>query len=307
MTRPLLPLLLLPFALAVLPGAIAAAPPAAVAAVGGTYQAALAQAVDDGVLDDAHLFSAEAATAARDRVRQIRKEYHVAVFIDTVSKAPASGWSDANSWNGRKRDDYFHSWAKQRSQELGVEGIHVLICKQPRHVAVVVWPERLEADFGPKECKGVEQMFTRRLVAAPDETLLGALAQVRSGLEAHREPEPPSVALGPLGVFIGGAVGVWLLLGLVRLRLRKPDPFSFTGEPQTVRLTAGLLAGMFGNPAAFWITDRLFPHDTTGSSYEMLVEDVPAAAVPASPEEASPAADADELDPMPEHAELKHE
>ncbi len=306
MTHTRLPLLLVALALAAMPGAVAAAPAAAAAAVGGTYPAALGKMANDGVLDEAQLFSPEATAAVQKQIRQIRTDYHIAVFIDTVPKAPAADWSEATSWSGQKRYDYFHNWAKERSRAFGVEGVHVLICKQPRQVAVVVWPERFESEFGATECKSIERLLTRHLVSAPDETLLTTLDHIRTGLRTQREPEP-SVAFGPLGLFIGGTVGLWLLLCVARLRLRKPQPFSMTGEPQTVRLTAGLLAGMFGNPAAFWITDQLFPHEATGSSYEMLVQDVPAAEVPAPSAEASPEETFGDLEPMPEHAEVRHD
>jgi hypothetical protein len=289
--------------LAALPAA-AAAQTSASAAAGAAFRLALMQSADDGVLDEAGLFSPAAIAAARDKIHQIRKEYHCAVLIDTVSRAPAADWSKATSWSGHKRAEYFHGWAKERSRELGVEGIHILICKQPRHVAVVAWPERFEEQFSAKDCTDIERLLTRQLLRSPDETLLTALDRVRTDLEAHRQPEPPSVPLSPLGVFIVGAVGLWLVLVLVRLWLRKPAPFALTGRPETVRLTAGLLAGMFGNPAAFWITDRLFPHETTGGSPRVARGDEPSAEAPAATEEMfQPPANEPAF--LPEHAETK--
>ncbi len=267
--------------LVALPGAAAAQSSASVAA-GAPFRLALVQAADEGVLDEAGIFSPAAVTAAREKVHQIRREYHCDVLIDTVSRPPAADWSKATSWSGRKRADYFHGWARERSQQLGVEGIHVLICKQPRHVAVVVWPERLEEQFNQKDCTDIERLLTRQLLRSPDETLLTALDRVRTDLEARRQPEPRALPLGPVGVFIAGAVGLWLLLALVRLWLRKPVPFALTGSPETVRLTAGLLAGMFGNPAAFWITDRLFPQERIANRRDIVPEDAPTEPTPAA-------------------------
>jgi hypothetical protein len=132
--------------------------------------------------------------------------------------------------------------------------------------------------------------------------LLAALDRIRADLQAHTEPEPPSVPLGPLGVFIAGTVGVWLLLSAVRMRLRKPEPFSFTAEPQTLRLTAGLLASMFGNPCGYWITDRLFPHERADSSPEIVVPDTSPVETPREE-----GLQTDETGAMPEHAEMKQE
>jgi hypothetical protein len=287
--------------------AVAPAQTSASAAAGTPFRMALVQIADDGVLDEAGLFSHAALAAARDKIHQIRKDYHCAVLIDTVNQPPASDRSKANSWLAWKRVEYFHDWAKVRSQELGVEGIHILICKQPRQVAVVAWPERFEVQFNRNDCTGIERLLKNQLVSTPDDALLTALDRVRADLQAHRQPEPPSVPLGPLGVFIAGAIGVWLLLALVRLRWHKPDPFSLTAEPHTVLLTAGMLAGMFGNPATHWITDRLFPHESTGSVPDIVLEDVPPAQTPAAGGELFNDVQSDETAAQSEHAEIQQD
>jgi hypothetical protein len=302
MTRSCVPLLLAALAL----GAVPASAPAqtAAGAAGVPLRLALAQAADDGVLDDAQMFSPETVKAARDGIRQIRKEYHCAVLIDTVSRAPASDRAKATSWSAHTADLYFHEWATERSREFGVEGIHVLICRQPQKAVVVAWPERFSTEFNAKDRGGIERLLTRQLKASPNEALLAALDRIRADLHAHTEPEPPSVPLGTLGVFIAGTVAVWLLLSVARMRLRKPEPFSFTAEPQTLRLTAGLLASMFGNPCGYWITDRLFPHERTDCSREIVLPDAPPAEAPTPTEDML---QADEPGAMAEPAEMKQE
>jgi hypothetical protein len=233
----------------------------------------MVQVADDAVFDEAGLYSRAALAAARDTIRQIRKEYHCAVLVETVSHAPP----------GQSADLDFHNWAKERSRQFNVEGIYILLCKQPRRVAVVVWPEEhMGAKFTPADRAGVERLITRSWFRSQDRRLSAALDRVRADLEAHRQVEPQSVALGPLTAFIASAVGVWLVLALVRLWWRKPDPFSFTGQPESVRLTAGLLAGMFGNPVTHWITDRLFPKETLPSQPDGQVEDVPPVETPSA-------------------------
>ncbi len=283
-----------------LPATALAQSGAGAAAIGPGYRLALAQLAEEGVLDEAHLFSPDAIAAARAKIQELRREYHCAVFIDTVNQAPASGWSRADSWSASVANTYFHEWAKERAQAFGVEGIFILICKDPWHVAVVVWLERFEAQFNAKDRDGIERLLRNDLVKAPNETLLTTVDHIGAALEARRHPEP-SVPFGPLGVFIGGAVGGWLLLALVRLWLQKPEPFSFTGGRQTARLTACLLAGMFGNPATYWITDRLYPKGTTGSAADILLPEAPA------PTETLPAASGEEGEQLQEPVEVEHE
>jgi hypothetical protein len=253
------------------------------AAAGAQYQLALASIAHDGVLDEARLFSADAAATARNKIRQLRSEYHCAVLIDTMARAPDSDRAQSNTWFARKADEYFRQLAHKRSDELGFAGIHVLICKQPRHIAVVVWPQQLEAQFNPNDAKGIERLFRRSLVSAPDETLLDAIDQIGVDLQKNRQPGSPSLPLAPLGIFIAGSIGVWLVLAAVRLGLRKPEPFAITGESNSLCLNAGLLASMFGHPSTHWITDRLFPHETTCTSAQVQEAVTPEA--PPSPKE----------------------
>jgi hypothetical protein len=286
------------FVVVLLPAA-ASARGAPDAAAGAAYRMALAQVADEGVLDEARLFSAETVKAARDRIQHIRRLYGCPVLIDTVYSAPVA----AND---------LPQWAKERSQELGVEGIHVLICKQPLRVAAVTWPDRFEEKLRPEERKRIEGLFTRALsrspverllpqslARSPDRALLLALDEIRDDLKKHAGPEAPAVPLAPLGAIFAATIGVWLVLSVVRRRWHKPEPFSLAAEPQPVGLTAGLLAGMFGTPCTYWITDRLFPYERTGGVAGTVREESAPPAEPGVPP-------ADHLEePLPEHAETK--
>ncbi len=264
---------------------------------GAQYQLALASIAHDGVLDEARLFSPDAVATARKKIRQLRSEYHCAVLIDTLVRAPDSDRAQSNTWFARKADEYFHQLAHKRSEELGFEGIHVLICKQPRHIAVVVWPQRLEAQFNANDVNGIERLFRRNLVSAPDQTLLDAVDQIGVDLQKNRQPAPPSLPLGALGVFIAGAIGVWLVLAAVRLGLRKPEPFAIAGESHSLHLNAGLLASMFGHPCSHWITDRLFPHESAHSAAEVQQAATQQASLPPKEEHF-------ESDQLVEHTEM---
>jgi hypothetical protein len=253
------------------------------AAAGTQYQLALTSIAHDGVLDEARLFSPDALATARKKIGQLRSEYHCAVLIETIARAPDSDRAQSNTWFARKADEYFHLLAYKRSEELGFEGIHVLICKQPRHVAAVVWPQRLEAQFNANDAKGIERLFRQNLMSTPDETLRDALNQIGVDLQKNRQPRSPSLPLGPLGVFIAGTIGVWLVLAAVRLGLHKPEPFALTGESHSLCLNAGLLASMFGHPSTHWITDRLFPHASTCTPAD--VQQAPTPEIPPSPNE----------------------
>ena len=310
MTRSCLPVLLLVFLLAGLP-APASAQDAVPAVLGGPGDVALREIADQGILDDAHFFSPQTIETARERIRQIRREYHCAVVVDTVASALPGDAKPRNRWWSRGPAPKINvdEWALRRAQALGVEGIYILICREPQHVSVVVWPERFEADLGPKQRLGLERLLIRQLKTTPDDTLLTALDHIHVALRARHEPTPPTADLWLLGVLLVGGVGSWVVLALVRLRLRKPQPFSFTGEPQTLGPTTGLLAGMFGTPAAYWITDRLFPQTGSATVETIGLEEEPPSETPAVAkdpgEEPLHGPFPDEPKPWAEHAEIK--
>src|SRR5579862_1938436 len=287
MTRSWLPLVLV----VALP-ATSSAQDAAVAVLGGHSRLALLEVADQGILDDAHLFSPATIEKAREKIRQLRHDYHCGVVVDTLSTAVPEAKPVKHWWTPIPKVNV-DALAHSRAAELGVEGIYILICKEQQQVAVVVRSPKTEKEFGSKQRLALLKLLTQNLKTKPDETLLLALDQIRGDVS----PAPP---------FVSG-IGLWLMLSLVRLRLRKPEPFALTSESQTLASTTGLLACMFGTPAAYWITDRLFPQTGTAPVEHIGLEETPPTAAPVVQQE--PAEDsphdpyAEESAPFSEHAE----
>ena len=88
----------------------------------------------------------------------------------------------------------------------------------------------------------------------------------------------------------GGALGLWGVLGLVRLRLRTAAP----PEARSPALFAALLGGLFGSAAGHWIYDTLFV-----AASRSAVAEPPAPVAPAAPKEAGPVEAAEPPAPTP--------
>jgi hypothetical protein len=90
------------------------------------------------VRDDAKLFSPAAVKKADAIVRDIYRQHDRDVLVETFATVPAGDVEKVKSLDTAQRDAYFLQWAKDRSRDRMVNGIYVLICKDPRHLEVGV-------------------------------------------------------------------------------------------------------------------------------------------------------------------------
>jgi len=153
---------------------------------------------------------------------------------------------------------YFDKWAKERAGAAGVDGVYVLICTDPRHVQVIVWPESRDKTFPARDREDLRKYLAKQLNKEPDQTLLSAVAQVRAAIQARQPVEPVSYStFWIVGGVILAFLTVWLILGLMRSKLASRDQTEDVAG-SSASYVPGLLGGMFGSLAGYWIYDRLF-------------------------------------------------
>jgi hypothetical protein len=162
----------------------------------------------------------------------------------------------------------FADVAEERAQTESIRGIFVYICKTrtPQHqmAAVVVWPEEYLNKFSSRNCEQLRRLFASELYKHPDETLQKAVDRVREKVKtraADAESDSFWSGWGMWAAIVGGLVGVWLLLGLIRMGIaadRSGIVGTATEPAHRARFVPGLLGGMFGSVAGHWLYDRLF-------------------------------------------------
>src|SRR5947209_2524075 len=82
------------------------------------------------VLDEAGMFSPAAMQKANEEIADINRLYHKDLLVETVTSAPADIKSvDPKNKSAMQR--YFESWAIRRAENERVDGVYVLICKDP--------------------------------------------------------------------------------------------------------------------------------------------------------------------------------
>ncbi|HVS34316.1 MAG TPA: hypothetical protein VMS17_01975 [Gemmataceae bacterium] len=281
-----------------------------IAALGALSAVASARA--DGpaaVQDDAHLFSEEAVRQANDKLLDFEDDYGVAFIIRTVQQPPADVQKElATARNAAAKDKILHDWAQKEADGAG-KAVYILVCKDAVHgwfgrvygCVLITVPEGLRSDkFTANDARLLQyrlRWFTRSGDKAKNDAILrAAVAQVGDDLSYNHLPPFPWVMVG--GV-MAGVLGLWGMLGLVRMRLQARDPLS-APEPQRRSLFAALLGGMFGSPAGHWIYDSLFVAASTDPATPPAVTPPPVEekreAIQTEPAEPPPLTKAERLD-----------
>jgi uncharacterized membrane protein YgcG len=133
------------------------------------------------VKDEGKFFSAEAVDKANKKIKEIYSKSRKDLVIETYASVPEGKKVPEDP---KKRAEFFDEWARSRSEELGVNGIYVLICKKPTQV-------RIEVDRRSRRAftKADAERLVKRIVGAFrenkfDDGLLGGTEVVEAALKA---------------------------------------------------------------------------------------------------------------------------
>ncbi len=85
------------------------------------------------VKDEGKFFSAEALEKINKKIRQLYTASGCDVVVETVPAVPADREA---KYKELGKDKFFLEWARKRAEELGVNGVYVLVCKSPGRVEV---------------------------------------------------------------------------------------------------------------------------------------------------------------------------
>jgi uncharacterized membrane protein YgcG len=206
-------------ALAVLSGCLVAVAPVS------------AMAVAPQIKDDGKFFTDEAREKADKEIREIHREFGKDFLIETFATVPADLAKDADLKDKDARNRFFEKWARERARGADVNGIYVLICKEPAHLQVEVGNETQKKAFTTEDRNELSSMLIKSLREKKnDDGLLEAVEFVRSKLKAHgvRASSAPVIIPKPGGNVVssglGGLIcfgvlilaGLWLVVGLFR-------------------------------------------------------------------------------------------
>jgi uncharacterized membrane protein YgcG len=108
-------------------------------------------AVVPEVQDGATFFKPETIAKANDLLAEIGKKHDKDLLIETYATVPADKVAAVKTMDKEARSQFFQEWANSRAKRRRVNGIYVLISKEPGHIQVEVGRETQKGAFTLKD------------------------------------------------------------------------------------------------------------------------------------------------------------
>ena len=235
------------------------------------------------IIDGGGFFSDAAKAEANRQLLELGTRFKKEVVIETFKAIPAEVSQGVNLQDRAAVNRMFEAWTLQQARQQRVNGIYILLSKEPAHLQVIIGNETQRTLFTTKDRAVLLEVMLGKLRAkSPDDALLQGVSVIASAMKSHgldrassRAQNPPAVEKeepSPWGWVLAAVVGflvAWLVVGLVR------SMFSGGGAGATPGAGGGfmtsLLGGMFGAAAGMWLYDQFSGHG--GSDGDRLVND----------------------------------
>jgi len=231
---------------------------------------AAAATVDDG----AKLFSKDAVEKAEKKIAQIKRDYRRDVVVETFAEAKDMKRAKEN------KNAFFEDWGEERSNRLGINGVHVLICKNPGRVEVTVRNQDRKL-FDRERKQAIVKKFTSRLEKEPDEALLAGVSYIGDvyNLSPRRAESPAPVTGGAASSTGGEGMGwvtwvviilvallvMWLVVGLIRAFSGNYGGGGQPGYGGGGGFFSSMLGGLFGAAAGMYLYHSMFGGGTSNA------------------------------------------
>ncbi len=216
--------------------------------------------------------SAQAVQDANGHIDAIKEKRKKDLIIETFKTAPENKSADVERMSDKAKSEFFAGWAAKRSSELELDGVYVLICKQPSYVFVAAGAETRKKAFTPADITGLRQLLVDRFKAKEfDRGLREGVTYVRNTMKGNvkqainPDPQPVGKGLDLKGWLCTAIVVlgvVWVVIALVRGFSRSGQGAAgATGSPGFGGgggFMSGMLGGLFGAVAGNWLYHNMF-------------------------------------------------
>ena len=234
------------------------------------------------VHDEAKLFSKEAIVQVNLTIDKIKKTHGKDLYIDTVE-------------SGEKDKDARTKWAKTRFNDFGIDGMYIVVSKDPSFYRFYVGDSTREKGYFTKANidKMDENLKQITKTGKRDDALIEAANYVLESMNEHArakgnapqpkaqpapvkqaEPKPKPVAnqdaaeipswVGWACLIIGVLVVVWIVFAIIRSLTSMGGGYGGGGYGggggmgMGGGLLTGMLGGMFGAMAGMWLYHNMF-------------------------------------------------
>jgi TPM domain len=143
-----------------------------------------AHAVAPETKDGAKLFTPDAVKKADKEIREIARKFDKDLLIETLPGVPGAEAERVKQMSTEERGKFLRNWARDRAETAVVNGIYILILKDPPHLEIVITP-KARSSFDQEAFTKLRDLLLRQLRDKHyDEALLQAVDLVRDRLAA---------------------------------------------------------------------------------------------------------------------------
>jgi uncharacterized membrane protein YgcG len=136
------------------------------------------------VKDGGKFFSAKALEKANAKIKDLYKKYTKDVVVETLDALSADEAKKAKE----DKEKFWENYARKRIDDLGVNGVYIVISKDPRHIRVERDPKTPQGVFKDADAKTAFNKFLARFKEKEfDEGLLDALDAIEAAMKANKK------------------------------------------------------------------------------------------------------------------------
>lgn len=222
------------------------------------------------VRDDGNFFKPDAVRKANEIIKQIKDRHGKDLVIETYKEIPQDRKGD---YRDESKAKFFDEWAQSRARSLEVNGVYVLICKDPSYLEVEVGNETRKKAFTTENRNHLRDLLLKRFKAKEyDQGLIEGATYVRDTLDQNlgkkeeRKEERRQEAGGGWLSGIGGwiclalVVGLCVWVGIALIRALSGWGGGYAGGPGYGGggFFSSMLGGLFGAAAGMWLYSTFF-------------------------------------------------
>jgi uncharacterized protein len=241
-----------------------------------------AYAAAAGIMDEAEFFSKSAKEEASKLIESAAKEFKKDLCIESLKELPKEIKGAVNPQNKAAADRMYEQFTIKQATKRKVNGVYILLVREPAHMHVVVGNETLRRVFTLKDKDALVDMMLGHLRKKEfDDALLKGTRFVTATMKSNTLPgitssdSWPAVGRGSLAEMKFGWVGTALIALVAVMLISRLIGGLFAGGSPGMGgypssgggFFSSLMGGLFGAAAGMWIYDHLFGHQGGQSAY----------------------------------------
>ena len=253
----------------------------------------IAHAEMGGVQDNAAFFSSTAKNHAALTIGEIERRFKKDLVIETFNEIPTEFSQGVNLQDKTALNRAVEQWATKQARQKRINGIYILLLKQPAHLQVEVGNQTQHKAFTLQDRDNLVRLMLASLrQKQPDEALTSGVNYVLSTISSHVAPHvylPDAQATthtagqALLLKWVLIAIVVWIVLRTVRGLAGGGGGYAGTQGPvggygagPGMPMGGGgggffsnMVGGMFGAAAGSWMYDKLSGRDNSSFGSDM--------------------------------------